>query len=187
MIPNHTICLAIVCDDIVGWDKKRHKVLVYSSDATFHVAGDGKLGGILEPNDMKCHTEGAKDEEEYVEANNFDYPSIGQIIDVINREQILVIFAVTEDQKSTYQQLKNLLPNAEVGVLSGDSSNVIEIIAAQYSALRQKVELRNTLDIPGVSVNVRANCEPASSDGPGFVDGSVCQKIMQHETVHDIY
>ena len=35
--------------------KGRHKLIVYSSDANFHVAGDGKLGGILEPNDMKCH------------------------------------------------------------------------------------------------------------------------------------
>lgn len=47
---------AIVCDDVIGWESGRHKLLVYSSDANFHVAGDGKLGGILEPNDMQCHT-----------------------------------------------------------------------------------------------------------------------------------
>ena len=85
-----------MCDDIIGWDKKRHKLLVYSSDATFHVAGDGKLGGILEPNDMKCHTEGERNKELYVDANKYDYPSIGQIIDAVTREQILVIFAVTQ-------------------------------------------------------------------------------------------
>ncbi len=45
-----------MCDDVIGWESGRHKLLVYSSDANFHVAGDGKLGGILEPNDMQCHT-----------------------------------------------------------------------------------------------------------------------------------
>ena len=39
---------------MIGWESGRHKLLVYSSDANFHVAGDGKLGGILEPNDMQC-------------------------------------------------------------------------------------------------------------------------------------
>ena len=53
---NNDLISAIVCEDVIGWSEGRHKLLVYSSDANFHVAGDGKLGGILEPNDMRCHT-----------------------------------------------------------------------------------------------------------------------------------
>jgi hypothetical protein len=29
--------------------------LLFSTDSEFHYAGDGKLGGIVEPNDGKCH------------------------------------------------------------------------------------------------------------------------------------
>ena len=69
------------------------------------MAGDGKLGGILEPNDMKCHLSKKGDVWDYSEANRFDYPSIGQIIDIVNQKEILIIFAVTEDQKTTYKVL----------------------------------------------------------------------------------
>lgn len=31
------------------------RLLVFSTDAGFHFAGDGKLGGIVLPNDGKCH------------------------------------------------------------------------------------------------------------------------------------
>lgn len=33
------------------------RLLVFSTDAGFHFAGDGKLGGIVLPNDGKCHLE----------------------------------------------------------------------------------------------------------------------------------
>ena len=53
---------AIVCSKEIGWrtgekegEKAATKLLVYSSDAGFHTAGDGKLAGIILPNDMKCH------------------------------------------------------------------------------------------------------------------------------------
>lgn len=31
------------------------RILVYTSDNVFHLAGDGKLAGIYYPNDGKCH------------------------------------------------------------------------------------------------------------------------------------
>lgn len=33
------------------------RLLVFSTDAGFHFAGDGKLGGIVLPNDGRCHLE----------------------------------------------------------------------------------------------------------------------------------
>ena len=156
--------------------------MVYSSDANFHVAGDGKLGGILEPNDMRCHTRGIKDGELYVEANEYDYPSIGQIIDVINQKEVMVIFAVTEDQQGTYTQLKNLLPNAEIDVMGGKSENVIKLIEEKYKLLRQKVRLTyDDTKVPeGVKVEIKANCNLTGV----FEDGYVCEKIGQNEKVN---
>lgn len=53
---------------------------------------------------MKCHLSKKGDVWDYSEANRFDYPSIGQIIDIVNQKEILIIFAVTEDQKTTYKE-----------------------------------------------------------------------------------
>lgn len=40
----------------IGW-RDVTRLLVFSTDAGFHFAGDGKLGGIVLPNDGKCHLE----------------------------------------------------------------------------------------------------------------------------------
>ena len=108
---------------------------------------------------MKCHLK--KDSNgvyDYTEANRFDYPSIGQIIDVINQKEILIIFAVTEDQQLTYNELKKLLPHASVGELRRNSTNVEEIVTQEYKKLSQRVSLQYppTLKEKGIEVTVKA-------------------------------
>ena len=49
------IMQAIVCKNEIGWRDKARRLLVFSTDAGFHYAGDGKLGGIVKPNDGSCH------------------------------------------------------------------------------------------------------------------------------------
>lgn len=38
----------------IGW-RNVSRLLVFTSDDTFHTAGDGKLGGIFMPSDGHCH------------------------------------------------------------------------------------------------------------------------------------
>lgn len=70
------IMQAIVCKEEIGWREKSRKLLVFSTDAGFHYAGDGKLGGIVKPNDGKCHMVNTGDDLTYTESLNQDYPSI---------------------------------------------------------------------------------------------------------------
>lgn len=42
--------------DLIGW-RNVTRLLVFATDDGFHFAGDSKLGGILTPNDGKCHLE----------------------------------------------------------------------------------------------------------------------------------
>lgn len=41
--------------DAIGWRKAARHLVIFSTDASFHYAGDGKLGGIVKPNDGSCH------------------------------------------------------------------------------------------------------------------------------------
>ena len=66
------IMQSIVCKEEIGWRDKSRKMLVFSTDAGFHYAGDGKLGGIVKPNDGSCHLR----DDLYTESINQDYPSI---------------------------------------------------------------------------------------------------------------
>ncbi|RXM27969.1 Integrin beta-2 [Acipenser ruthenus] len=54
-------------EDKIGWGNNT-RLLVYTSDAGFHFAGDGKLGSILTPNDGKCHLEGNR----YTKSNELE-------------------------------------------------------------------------------------------------------------------
>lgn len=40
----------------IGW-RNVTRLLVFATDDGFHIAGDGKLGAILTPNDGRCHLE----------------------------------------------------------------------------------------------------------------------------------
>lgn len=39
----------------IGWREDATHLIVFTTDASFHMALDGKLAAILEANDMKCH------------------------------------------------------------------------------------------------------------------------------------
>lgn len=43
-------------------------MLLFSTDSLFHIAGDGKLGGIVKPNDGRCHTD--RETGVYTESTN---------------------------------------------------------------------------------------------------------------------
>ena len=55
---------------------KARKLLVFSTDAGFHYAGDGKLGGIVKPNDGICHLDA---KGTYTHSVLQDYPSVSHI------------------------------------------------------------------------------------------------------------
>jgi integrin beta 1 len=64
---DHKNFKAITCNNSIGWRERSRKMIVFSTDAGFHFAGDGrvlilvffkikiKLAGIVTPNDGECH------------------------------------------------------------------------------------------------------------------------------------
>ncbi|XP_058869068.1 integrin beta-7-like [Acipenser ruthenus] len=145
---------AAVCQREIGW-RNVTRLLVYTSDDTFHMAGDGKLGGIYFPNDGHCHLNkgGVYDRSTY-----YDYPSVGQLAQVLSANNIQSIFAVTEKIYPTYQELSRLIPKSAVGVLTSDSSNVVQLIEDAYNSLSSTIYL-DPLQLPaGLSVSFDSHC-----------------------------
>ncbi|XP_035772510.1 integrin beta-1-like, partial [Neolamprologus brichardi] len=87
-----------VCEEQIGW-RNVTRLLVFSTDAGFHFAGDGKLGGIVLPNDGKCHLEN----NVYSMSHYYDYPSIAHLVQKLSDHNIQTIFAVTEEFQPVYQ------------------------------------------------------------------------------------
>lgn len=142
---------AVVCRNQIGWRDQARRLLVFSTDAGFHYAGDGKvitsyfhnsiiiiksnniflqLGGVITPNDGECHLD---KRGLYTHSTILDYPSISQVNLKVKQNAINVIFAVTAQQIGVYEKLANHVEGSTSAVLSEDSSNVVDLVKEQYS------------------------------------------------------
>merc|ERR1719435_369364 len=134
------IMQAIVCKNEIGWRDKSRRLLVFSTDAGFHYAGDGKLGGIVTPNDGLCHMDG---KGVYTHSTMQDYPSVSQINHKVKENSVNLIFAVTDEQLNIYNLLAQAVEGSSAGRLSNDSSNVVELVQAQYEAITSTIEMKD--------------------------------------------
>lgn len=108
------------------------------------MAGDGKLAGILEPNDQQCHlSSNLYTKSNYMVVENHrrdvsslqssaswvlmppllwfpiqDYPSVGQLAMQLEKRNIQPIFAVTKNVESVYQ-VSNISKILELFVICG--------------------------------------------------------------------
>uniref|UniRef100_A0A5H1ZRV1 Integrin beta n=1 Tax=Rattus norvegicus TaxID=10116 RepID=A0A5H1ZRV1_RAT len=149
------IMQATVCDEKIGWRNDASHLLVFTTDAKTHIALDGRLAGIVLPNDGRCHI---GPDNHYSASTTMDYPSLGLMTEKLSQKNINLIFAVTENVVSLYQNYSELIPGTTVGVLSDDSSNVLQLIVDAYGKIRSKVELE-VRDLPEeLSLSFNATC-----------------------------
>lgn len=147
------IMQAMVCKEEIGWREKARHLLVYSSDAPFHFAGDGKLAGIVEPHDGRCHMEDGN----YTHSLVFDYPSVAQINEKSKENNINIIFAVTKAQLMIYGNLSERIIGSSYGILDDNSDSIIKLVRDEYDKLLETVEIidNSTEDI---SIKYMTNC-----------------------------
>uniref|UniRef100_F6R3V9 Integrin beta n=1 Tax=Callithrix jacchus TaxID=9483 RepID=F6R3V9_CALJA len=149
------IMQATVCDEKIGWRNDASHLLVFTTDAKTHIALDGRLAGIVQPNDGQCHV---GSDNHYSASTTMDYPSLGLMTEKLSQKNINLIFAVTENVVNLYQNYSELIPGTTVGVLSMDSSNVLQLIVDAYGKIRSKVELE-VRDLPDeLSLSFNATC-----------------------------
>jgi integrin beta 1 len=124
------IMQAVVCEKQIGWREGARRLLLFSTDAGFHYAGDGKLGGVITPNDGECHMEGNVYD---AYSKSQDYPSISQINLKVKEKHVNVIFAVTAQQVEVYRKLSKHVEGSSAAQLSEDSSNIVELVQEEYN------------------------------------------------------
>ncbi|CAN9498054.1 unnamed protein product [Ophioblennius macclurei] len=161
---------ATVCGEKIGWRNSSTRLIVLTTDDGFHMAGDGKLAGILEPNDKTCHM----DHNIYTKSSEMDYPSVGQLATELEKHNIQLIFAVTKTVEGVYKELSKMIPKSEVGVLASDSENVVTLIENAYNRLSSKV----TLSHNNLPEDVRVVYTPICDDaGPAGEAEGVCDNV----------
>lgn len=61
----------------------------------------------------------------------YDYPSVSQLNYAAKENNINLIFAIT-NKRDAYERLQKAIENSEVGILSGHSSNVVNLVEENY-------------------------------------------------------
>ncbi|XP_044084248.1 integrin beta-7 [Neovison vison] len=174
------ILQAALCQEQIGW-RNVSRLLVFTSDDTFHTAGDGKLGGIFMPSDGHCHLDS---DGLYRRSPEFDYPSVGQVAQALSAANIQPIFAVTSATLPVYQELSKLIPKSAVGLLSEDSSNVVQLIMDAYKSLSSTVTLEHSPLPPGVHISYESQCgDPEKREGEAG-DRGQCNHVRTNQTVN---
>nr|XP_012225668.1 PREDICTED: integrin beta-PS-like [Linepithema humile] len=131
----------MVCTKEIGWRQKARHLIVFSTDATYHIAGDGKLAGIIEPNDCMCHL----DKKGFYSYSLLqDYPSISQINRKAREHDINIIFAVSPDMIKIYNSLSRSISGSSTGTLKDDSQNVVALVSSEYEKLVSSLEMIHT-------------------------------------------
>ncbi|XP_063059171.1 integrin beta-7-like [Engraulis encrasicolus] len=148
------IMQAAVCQGEIGW-RNVNRILVYTSDDTFHMAGDGKLAGIYKPHDGRCHLDANSTYDSMLQ----DYPSVGHLAKVLKDNNIQLIFAVTETAFPAYKELSKIIPRSVVGVLKDDSSNVVQLISDAYGNLSSSIVLQHEEAPAELDISYRSLCE----------------------------
>ena len=92
---------------------------------SFHIAGDGKLGGLVDPNDGRCHLNSSGF---YTKSREQDYPSLGHIASVARQNSVNIIWAVSSKHINLYTSLTDIIKASHAGTISSDSSNIVELI-----------------------------------------------------------
>ena len=153
---------AVVCQDLVGWREKSRKILLVMTDDIIHTAGDGRLAGIVKPNDGQCHTEYDPSYDKIVNTAAImqDYPSIEQVREVLQNDDIVPVFAVASPSTNLFN-----LYNRNVGPLLGgftatlaaDSSNLVNVLEEAY--LKVVSNARLSFNLPSyLSASINAKC-----------------------------
>ena len=161
-----------VCTSEIGWRSNSRHLILLVTDGTFHIANDGKLAGIIESNDGKCHLEyeGEDTFATYVKSTTQDYPSVGHLASKLKENNVFVAFAIggTDDQVKLYEILSRELGRSWVAKLEDRADNVLDIINDAYRSLSQNVNVE-IRQVPGVKITSTALCARVSADGKDCV------------------
>jgi protocadherin alpha len=121
-------------------------MLLYMSNAPYHLAGDGKVGAVLEPNPGRCSlVPGTEDNvtfNEYLDDIHYDYPSVYQLRELLRSTETNIVFAVTEGVAQPYRDLQEELGSfARQTILERNSENLVSVIQEAYNEISQEIQL----------------------------------------------
>ena len=108
---------------------------------------------------------------EYTESTAQDYPSISQINQKVMDNSVNLIFAVTANQFEIYDKLKQLIKGSSTGILKNDSSNIVDLVKAEYAKITSSVELLDDYKDDDIKIEYYSTCLDGKLEKRNKCDG----------------
>lgn len=126
----------MTCEPEIKWRNNSRRIIVFFTDSTYHSMGDGKMIGIIKPNDMQCHYVDGIHET----ALSLDYPSVSQINYIALEKKFKIIFVAPAAVKNVYEALEKQILESKYEELK-ENSTTVDIIVRAYRELMANVAL----------------------------------------------
>jgi hypothetical protein len=177
----------LTCPDTIGWRNQSLRMVLYMSNANFHLAGDGKVGAAIEPNPGECFLEqrevDGRTVYDYTKDRVYDYPSVYQLRQLIQSSQTNVVFAISTSRStpSPYGDLKEELKLGamlQITSLEADASNLVSVIRSSYDNITQEIRLTPDKELPQVTF-AYSDAENCRLSG----NGAVCSDVTLNSSV----
>ncbi|GAB4276642.1 MAG: hypothetical protein Fur0025_01960 [Oscillatoriaceae cyanobacterium] len=124
------VALRTISGNENGFREGARRVVVISTDNEYHQAGDGLEAGLTIPNNGDTVIDFAE-----------DYPSLEQVRSALIAADILPVFAVTQDQINTYQNLVDRWGFGKVVQLESDSRNLVGAVTEGLGAVGSEINI----------------------------------------------
>ncbi|KAL5267652.1 hypothetical protein ACHWQZ_G004633 [Mnemiopsis leidyi] len=134
----------LICQDI-GWRESSNKMVIVALYNNPHVAGDGKLGGFVQPFDEVCRTGSTR---RY--GFTTDYPSVVQVANRLLRNNTIPVFVVSRSVDK--KMLREMIPNSKVYDMTA-GSRLDEELSNYYKSLLANPTVTQVDIPPGVNVS----------------------------------
>lgn len=159
----------VVCEKDIGWrdrnsmamdpkERGLNRVVLLMTDDQFHFAGEGKFAEILQPVDKMCRLEpydndqinevGKREigDKIYNAWSEYDYPSLGMMVQVLKEYQVIPIFAIAPQVNETYMGLVDYIrtvQTASFAEFAEESGNILELIRTELNNVLRSVRIAN--------------------------------------------
>eukprot|EP00731_Ephydatia_muelleri_P007773 Em0004g111a len=149
----------LACEQELGWrnrsvegpERGLQRLVLLITDNQPHLAGDGRLAGIYQPNDGRCHVRPYNSSVGYLDTAPgiliynedsllYDYPSVGLVASLLKKYDVIPIFGIVPMINNTflssYQALQDLMTSvgtkAFARPISSSASGVLDVIKTVY-------------------------------------------------------
>nr|QAU32677.1 integrin beta [Ephydatia muelleri] len=164
----------LACEKELGWrnrsvegpERGLQRLVLLITDNQPHLAGDGRLASIYQPNDGKCHVRPYASSVGYLDTAPgiliynedsllYDYPSVGLVASLLKKYDVIPIFGIVPITSSTllinntflssYQALQDLMTSvgtkAFARPISSSASDVLDVIKTVYQEVIQNIAI----------------------------------------------